>query len=178
MFRILIATLFVVHGLIHLLGFTKAFRLADVTQLAQPVTQVAGLFWLAAAALCLMAAGAMFFAPRWSWAFGAAAIVMSQAVIFTSWNDARFGSIPNVVLLVAVVYGFASRGPLSLRAEFERDLTAEWPSTNPESSRSITEADLSALPDPVQRYLRRAGVVGRSAVTDFRATWKGRMRST
>lgn len=178
MFRILIATLFVVHGLIHLLGFTKAFRLADVTQLAQPVTQVAGLFWLAAAALCLMAAGAMFFAPRWSWAFGAAAIVMSQAVILTSWNDARFGSIPNVVLLVAVVYGFASRGPLSLRAEFERDLTAEWPSTNPESSRSITEADLSALPDPVQRYLRRAGVVGRSAVTDFRATWKGRMRST
>jgi membrane protease YdiL (CAAX protease family) len=175
MFRILMSTLFVVHGLIHLLGFAQAFELADVTQLAQPVTEFAGLLWLAAAVLCFFAAGAMFFAPRWWWAPGAAAIVVSQTVILTSWDDARFGSIMNGVLMLAVAYGFASRGPLSLRSEFEHDVRLERPTTA--QAEAITEQDLASLPDPVQRYLRRSGVVGSPPVSDFRASWRGRMRS-
>jgi hypothetical protein len=82
-----------------------------------------------------------------------------------------------VVLLAAVLYGFASRGPLSLRAEFEHDLKRAWPSARSRSGGVIVEADLASLPDPVQRYLRRSGVLGRPPVTDFRATWTGRMRS-
>lgn len=177
MFRIPIAALFVLHGLIHLLGFAKAFGLADVPQLAQPVSEPAGLVWLVAAVLCVLAAAALFFAPRWWWVFGAAAILISQAVILTSWEDGRFGTVANVALLGAVLYGFASRGPLSLGAEFERYIKRVWPPVSLSSSALITDDDLASLPDPVQRYLRRSGVVGRPPVTDFRATFKGRMRS-
>ncbi len=177
MIRIGIAALFLLHGLIHLLGFAKAFGLADVAQLARPISHPAGLLWLAAAALSLLAAAALFFAPRWWWAFGAGAIVISQAAIFSSWGDAKVGTLANVVLLVAVGYGFASRGPLSLRAEFEHDLKRVWPSVQAASTGPVIEADLALLPDPVQRYLRRAGVVGRPPVTDFRATLTGRIRS-
>ena len=47
---VILVILLVVHGLIHLLGFVKAFGLAPVAQLTQPITRTAGAFWLAAAA--------------------------------------------------------------------------------------------------------------------------------
>ncbi|MET3808319.1 putative membrane protein YphA (DoxX/SURF4 family) [Nakamurella sp. UYEF19] len=176
MIRIAIAALFGLHGIIHLFGFLKAFDLAAIPQLAQPISHPMGLLWLAAAVLCLLAAAAIFVAPRWWWVPGAVAVVISEVVIVSSWGDAKVGTVANVLLLIAVGYGFASRGPLSLRAEFERDLARAWP--RPVARGPILEGDLALLPDPVQRYLRRAGVVGRVPVTDFRATWTGRMRAT
>ena len=45
-----------VHGLIHLLGFAKAFGLADLPQLAQPISRTWGALWLAAGMRVLAAA--------------------------------------------------------------------------------------------------------------------------
>jgi len=174
------AALFVVHGLILFMGFAKAFGLAEFSALTQPISHPAGLVWLAAAALCWVTAGALFLAPRWWWAVGASAIVLSQIVIVTSWTDAKFGTIITVLLLVAVVYGFASSGPLSLSTEFAHDLRqAIQNSTGPSSAPSpvVTEADLTSLPEPVQRYVRRSGAVGRPRVHDFRMSWTGRIRA-
>lgn len=159
-----------------LLGFVKAFGLADVPQLAKAVPHVSGVMWLLATLLSLAAAATLLTSPRRWWAIGAGAIVISQAVIFSSWADAGFGTIANVVLLVAVLYDFAARGPLSLHSEFGDHLKRVWPTT-PASQKVVTEADLGSLPEPVQRYLRRSAVVGRPLVNDFRATWTGRIRS-
>lgn len=108
----------------------------------------------------MVAAATLFFTPRRWWVFGAGAVVISQAVIFSSWGDAKVGTAANVVLLIAVLYGFASRGPLSLRSEFEHDLKRVRPSAQSSVRGPITEDDIAALPDPVQRYLRRSGAVG------------------
>ena len=177
MIRIAVAALFVLHGLIHFFGFAKAFKVAEVPQLVQPISEPMGLLWLVAGVLCVIAAGGLFLTPRWWWIVGAAAVATSQAAIFTSWQDASLGTLANVVLLGAVVYGFASRGALSLRREFERDVAREWPLMRSALTQAIVDADLISLPDPVQRYLRRAGVIGQPPVTDFRASWTGRMRS-
>jgi hypothetical protein len=40
--------LLVVHGLIHLLGFAKAVRLADLPQLTEPISPFLGAVWLLA----------------------------------------------------------------------------------------------------------------------------------
>ena len=162
-----------VHGLIHLLGFAKAFGLADLPQLAQPISRTWGALWLAAGMLVLAAAALLPLAPRWWWAVGAVAVVASQAVIFSSWGDAKFGTVANVLLLLGVAWGFAHRGPWSLPAEFERHLAL---ATTARSSEVLKEADLAALPEPVQRYIRAAGVVGQPRVRSFRATWAGRIR--
>ncbi|MGI8418165.1 MAG: DUF6544 family protein, partial [Nakamurella sp.] len=168
--------LFVVHGAIHLFGFAKAFELADIPLLAQAISRPVGALWAVAALLSLAAAAALFLLPRWWWAVGASAVIISQAVIVSSWQDAKVGTVLNVVLLVAVLYGGASRGPLSLRSEFERDLRRICPLQSSQHS-AVTEDDLALLPDLVGRYLRLSGVVGRPPVTDFRATWTGRIRS-
>jgi hypothetical protein len=174
MIRIAVAILFVLHGLIHLLGSAKAFGYADLPQLSQTASQPIGVLWLTAALLCLAAAAALFRTPRWWWAVGALAVLSSQAAIVMAWPDAMLGTVANMLLLVAVLYGFASRGPLSLRAEYEHRLERTWPWT---AEQHVTDADLAPLPDPVQRYLRRADVVGQPRVNDFRATWTGRIRS-
>jgi hypothetical protein len=174
MTRIAVAVLFVLHGLIHLAGFAKAFGYANLPQLTQTVSRPVGVLWLTATLLCLAAAATLFLAPRRWWAVGALAVLVSQAVIVTSWSDAMVGTVANVLLLVAVLFGFASRGPLSLHAEYEHHLEHAWTRT---AQLDVTEADLGPLPDPVQRYLRRAEVVGRPRVDDFRSTWTGRIRS-
>ena len=173
--RIAVAGLFAAHGLIHLLGFADAFSFVDLPQLTTQVPPAAGLWWLTAGLLCCAAASALFLTPRWWWVVGAAAVLMSQAAIATAWSDAGVGTAANAVLLVAVLYGFASRGPWSLRAEYERALATCWPE---QLAGPVTEADLAPLPDPVRRYLRRAGVVGQPRVLNFRATFTGRIRSS
>ncbi len=40
--RLLLSAIILVHGLIHLMGFAKAFDLGDMSQLTQPVSRPAG----------------------------------------------------------------------------------------------------------------------------------------
>jgi hypothetical protein len=164
----------VFHGLIHLAGFAKAFGLARLSQIEGPISRPMGLLWLVAGLLVLAAAALLPSAPRWWWLLGAAGLVLSQAAIIASWRDAKIGTAANVVLLLAVGYQFAARGPWSLRAEYARDLAAT--ATGPGSGEVLREADLATLPAPVQRYLRAAGVVGQPRVNNFHATWTGRIR--
>ena len=106
--------------MIHFLGAAKGFAWADVSQLKDPIRPGMGAVWLAAGALMVIAGVLLARRVRWWWIAGAIAIVASQAVIFTSWNDARVGSVANVVLLAAVVYGYAAQGPTSYRSDYRR----------------------------------------------------------
>jgi hypothetical protein len=153
----------VVHGLIHLLGFAKAFGIAELPQLTQPITPLLGVLWLIAGALFLATAASLFVWPRSWWVIGACAIVVSAFVIVPSWIDAKFGMVANLIALVGVVFGFLAQGPASLRAAYDRDMNRAVAHVAPVAS--ITDADLADLPAPVQRYLRATGVVGLRAST-------------
>jgi len=177
--RIAFTSLITVHALIHVMGFAKAFGLASLAQLKMPISRPMGVLWLVAAVLIITAALLLFAAPRWFWLVGLAGLVASQIAIVASWGDARFGTIANIVLLAAVIYGAFAWGPFGLRAEYER-LVRDGTSRMASSARppNITEADLAALPPLVQRYLRFAGVVGTPKVQGFRARMTGRIRGS
>jgi hypothetical protein len=171
----LVVVLLAVHGLIHVMGFAKAFGYAELPQLTQPVSRVMGVAWLAAGLLVVASAVMIVASPRSLWIVGAVALVISQAVIFSAWSDARAGTIVNVVLLVAVAQAWFSHGPQSFRAQFERDVAAGL--ARPLEAAVVTEVDLAPLPEPVQRYLRAAGVVGQPRVRNYRLRFRGRIRS-
>ena len=61
------ATFLVLHGLIHALGFAKAFGFAALPQLTQPISPFVGVLWLIDGLLFLAAAGSLFLWPRWWW---------------------------------------------------------------------------------------------------------------
>lgn len=177
--RIAFSALIAVHALIHLMGFAKAFGLAALTQLKIPISRPLGVLWLAAAVLILAALALLSAAPRWFFSVALAGLVASQFAIVASWGDARFGTIANVVLLAAAIYGSCAWGPFGLRAKYER-LVGDGISRLASSARpeTITEADLGALPPLVARYLRGAGVVGTPKVQGFRARMTGRIRGS
>ena len=171
---LMLALLLAAHGLIHILGFARAFQVANVPRL-QPISPMFGGLWLAAACLFLVAATALFVWPRGWWAIGAGAVIISTLVIVPAWPDAKFGMLPNGLVLIGVVVGFLVQGPFSLRREFDGDVDRAL--DRAAQAAPITEADLARLPDPVQRYLRVSGVVGRPRVRNFRVRMHGRIRS-
>jgi hypothetical protein len=172
--RWIVAVLLAAHGLIHLMGFAKAFGYAELLQLTRPVSQVMGVAWLAAGLLVVASAVTIVAWPRSFWIVGAVALVMSQAVILSAWSDARAGTIANVVLL-AVAQAWFTQGPQSFRAQFQRDVAAGL--ARPLEAPVVTEVDLAPLPEPVQRYLRATGVVGQPRVRNYRLRFRGRIRS-
>ncbi|MEO5745651.1 MAG: DUF6544 family protein [Terracoccus sp.] len=173
--RWIVAALVVAHGLIHLLGAAKGLGWAKVNTLSAPISPATGIAWLAAALFVATAGVLLALGTRSWWMISVIAAVLSQAVILTSWTDAKAGTVINVVLLAAVGYEFASQGPASYRAEYRRRAAAALDSPHPDTL--ITEADLALLPEQIASYVRRSGALGRPRVTTFRALIHGRIRS-
>ena len=96
------------HGLIHLLGFLKAFDLAQVNELTQEISRPLGFLWLIAAMLFIITAVAFALKKRWWWATAIVAALLSQILIFTAWQDAMFGSIANLIILVVALLQLGS----------------------------------------------------------------------
>src|SRR5215472_6154084 len=116
------AIFLVIHGLIHLFGFAKAFGLAELPQLHQNISLLAGVLWLIAAALFVAAAACLFLWPRAFWVIGALAIGVSFIVIAPSWSDAKLGAVANALAGIGVLFGFLTSGRFSLRGQFDRDV--------------------------------------------------------
>lgn len=172
--KIVLPILLVVHALIHLLGFAKAFSLAHLEQLSKPIGKPMGMLWLTAGFLFLLSA-VFFILKKDSWPLGIfIGVGISQTLIFLSWSDARFGTIANGIFLVVALVAL---GMQHFENSYVRDVHQAM-HANPVGGGSITEADLESLPGPVQGYLRYVGVVGKPKVYNVRIVFEGRMRDT
>ncbi|MBL8000442.1 MAG: hypothetical protein JNL05_00655 [Flavobacteriales bacterium] len=174
MLRIALALVLLLHGLIHLMGTAKAFGWAAVQALPRAIGRPTGVAWGVAALFFVLAGWRVFrHDDRW-WITGAMAVLLSQVLIVAYGREARWGTAANVVLLVAIAFGF---GVWQFRGAYERAVSAlqEQARTLPE--RPITEADLGTLPPPIQAYLRGAGVVGTLRPRSMRLTFHGTIRS-
>ena len=88
------------HGAIHLLGFVKAFGYADIKELKLPVSKKLGLIWLLSFLIFLLSAALLGLnSSSWTWV-ALFAVAVSQFAIITSWGDAKFGTIINILVLV------------------------------------------------------------------------------
>jgi hypothetical protein len=171
--RWFVVVVVVAHGLVDLLRAAKGLGWANGSQLTRPVSAAEGVAWLATAVLVVGAGLLLAMSVRWWWAVGA--VAASQAVIFTAWSDAWVGTGANVVLLLAVLYGYGSRGPRSYRAEFRR--RSQLALAEPVTAANVTEADLGALPEPVAAYVRQSGALTQAHVVSLHARISGRIRS-
>lgn len=93
------------HGSFHILGFVKAFNLLPVNQLKGNISKVNGVLWLISFLLFVTAAFQIILKLDW-FIFLFTGTILSQYLIFTSWQDAKFGTIANIILLIAILVGF------------------------------------------------------------------------
>lgn len=172
--KYIFAFITLIHGLIHLMGYTKAFNYAEINQLTQPISKNTGLIWLLAAALFLVAT-ALFLAKKDSWwKVAAVAVVVSQFLIINNWQDAKFGTIANVIILAFVIVGFFQT---KFKNEYRNEVKIGLAQTENLPKKMLTEADIKDLPEPVQNYIRYAGCINKPIVHNFRIDFSGKIRS-
>jgi hypothetical protein len=172
--KIFFIVLFIVHGLIHLFGFVKAFNLAQVNQLTQYISKPVGSLWLFVALLFILTTLLYYFEKDSWWIFGATAIIFSQILILFFWNDAKYGTIVNIILLLPIIVAFADNLPSS----YEKHFKAEVENGLERYSRPdiLTENDIKHLPSSVQKYIHNSGAVGKEKVQNFRAVFTGQIK--
>jgi len=174
MAKSIFSIIILIHGLIHLLGFFKAFGIGDVTQLTNQISRPAGVIWLIATILFLMAV--LTYVLNYSlWPYIAlTAVIVSQVLIFTAWGDAKFGSIANMIILLAALPAI---GHVMFNNQIEDEQIELIEQADRPSGRIITGEEFNHLPTIVQRWLHRSGVPGKPDVSFVRMKQTGEMRT-
>ncbi|MCL6461676.1 hypothetical protein SAMN05444372_11291 [Flavobacterium micromati] len=173
MLKYILSFFIVIHGLIHFIGFAKAFNFGTISQISKEISKPVGLLWLGTAFLFLFVT-ILFLLKKEAWMIvGITAIVISQLLIFAVWKDAKFGTIANIIILVAVLLNY---GSFHFEKSYHKDVHVNLQRTNTLEMDLLTETDLTALPEPVKRYLKYAGVVNKPKVKNMRIAFEGQMR--
>ncbi len=160
------------HGLIHFMGFAKAFHFAKIEQLTKDISKPLGILWLLTGLLFIISI-ALYLAKRDLWPFlTIVAVIISQILIFIFWKDAKFGTIANIIILMVGIVSWASN---NFESTYKKDVAKSF-SSIPKTFEVVKERDLAHLPKPVQNYLNYVGVVGRPKVHSFKITFEGEMR--
>ena len=110
-----ITALFVIHGLIHVMGFAGAFRLAEfqgasrtptdfvTADSGSPTLKVLGVVWIVALFAFLLAATLLLMDnPGWR-PTAVAAVFISMVPIALWWQSAPMGAVANALVLAAVL---------------------------------------------------------------------------
>ena len=115
------SALIFIHGAIHLLGFLKAFNLAQIEQLNVGISKLSGIVWLITFILLMTSGIAYLIKTDWWYIFSIIAVLLSTFLIITVWQDARFGLIANVIILTIAIVGYAT---LTFHNKYEKDVLA------------------------------------------------------
>ncbi len=174
MLRYLFAFILFAHGLIHLMGFVKAFKLADIQQLTQSISKPLGILWLVTAVLFIAAVALFLFQNNAWWMVAIPAVVLSQVLIFGAWQDAKFGTIANVIALLGIVVAIANWN-FQTTAQQEKEALLSKAKSQTEI---VTRDMLAGLPPIVQTWLERSNVIGKEKAQTVHLQQTGEMRTT
>ncbi len=107
------------------------------------------------------------------WLTAINALVISQYLIFTNWHDAKAGTIANVIILAIAIIGY---GTWHFSNKYKSEVQSFLPQTVFNTDSLLTERDIQQLPEPVKKYIRYAGAVGKPKVKNFKVEFTGQIR--
>ncbi|MCK0144915.1 hypothetical protein MWU78_04550 [Arenibacter sp. F26102] len=170
--RIALALLMIVHGLIHIVGFTKAYQFGSISQFTKEISRPMGILWFVSALLFIATTLGFVLKKDWWSLLGIVSVVISQSLIVTGWADAKYGTIANAIILIAVI---VSQCNLAFEGSYTKDVDAALKAVVP-IQEILNEKDLEPLPMCVQKYLAYVGAVGKPKVYNMKIVFKGEMR--
>lgn len=156
-----------IHGLIHLLGFVKGFGLKEVKELTLPITKPMGVVWLTAMLLFLTYGISESVYSKYAWLFGFIAVTVSQILIILFWKDAKFGTLPNILILLASLISY---GQFSFYKMVQQETDHLLNQNKKIENNIVREKDIEQLPEPVKNWLRNSGAVGKAFISVRKVT--------
>ena len=170
--RTAFAFLILIHGLIHVMGFAKAFQLAKIDKLSQSISKPMGMVWLLSVLLFLTVIVLFFLKKDWWSIIAIVAVIISQLLIIIYWKDAKFGTIANIMIVIPAIISLAA---YNFENSYEDDVENALKTSN-YTDEIITLQDINALPPIIQKYLNYVGVLGKPKVNNMKITFEGTMR--
>lgn len=162
------------HALIHFMGFVKAFELANLSQLPLQISKPLGLLWMVVGILFLHVFLLYHLEKAWWPFFGIAAVIISQVLIIISWHEAKFGTVVNLLILFAAV---PALGEFQFEEMLKREKVEFTDRLSTPSVEVITDNEISHLPQVVQKWMKRSGVIGKTKITYAHLQQSGEMRT-
>jgi len=104
MIRYIFGVFVALHGIIHLFGYSRSFHYSEIKNITRPKAKPVSLIWFSACILFILA-GVYFILDKslW-WKFTVIAVLLSQIAIFTSWKDAKYGTIVNILISLFLIW--------------------------------------------------------------------------
>jgi len=165
--RIALIILIGIHGIIHLFGFLKAFGISEFNAISQPISKAFGLIWLLTFVVYAITMTLLIFQSNLWWFCGFLAVIASQVLIFNYWSDAKFGTIANLIILVAVIIAYSNFNFKNKIVEERKKLFERSQAVN---EKVITKETISELPSIVQKWLINSGTIGKKPITNVHLT--------
>lgn len=156
-----------IHGIIHLLGFLKAYGIAEFNGIDQSISKVSGLFWLLTFLLLVVTMVLFIIRSDYWWALGFIAVAASQFLIFYYWSDAKFGTIANLIILLSTTLGYSN---YSFHNLIKKERIALINNSQTIQNRVVDTNDIKTLPPIIQKWLNNSEVVGKPIVSNVRLT--------
>ena len=156
-----LSTLIFLHAAIHLMGFVKGFKLAQIQSLSSEISATSAIFWFLAFALFVISVMGFLLEKNLWLVFAVLAVIISSVLIINTWSDAKFGMIPNIIVLVVVMISLSS---LSMNKMITRETDEILYAVKTSDPAIITDSDIQELPVPVQRWIQNTGMIGKPAI--------------
>ena len=178
MFRLIFTSVMILHGLLHMIGFSHEWNIGAHTpgkliDLSSHSSRTAGILWLLSGSLFLFAAVCYLLRREWYWIPTIAALLLSQTLIIMYWDDAKFGTLINAVFLIIVIHAAAANYfNITTRREI-KNLIGQ----SAASRILVTEEKIAGLPENVKQWLRSSGVVGKESPTLVKVLQRGTLRT-
>jgi hypothetical protein len=151
------------------MGFVKAFNFAEIKELTQPISKPLGLLWFITFLIFISAIIQYLLNNEYWWLTAIIGILVSQTLVITFWQDAKFGTIPNVIIFLVSIIALAT-------LNFDRNVSQEIDrmfSQNALKKQNIITADMIAhLPAPVQKWITNSGLIGKERIYAVRLKQK------
>jgi hypothetical protein len=171
--KIIVFIILLIHGGIHLLGFAKAFGWAETAQLTAEISKPMGIIWLLGTLLFLMSGLLLLLQVDW-WFFPATmAILLSSFLMISFWADAKYGLVPNLVILAIVGVSY---GSWHMDRMIQRETNQLFTTMDLSAGSLVAEADIQNLPVPVSRWLKTTGMIGKPKLKNGRVVQKALMK--
>ena len=173
MSKYIVIILIYIHSILHLLGFSKGYKLFEINKLSREINKTEAWCWLIVAVLFMFTALLYSVKKKLWWMTAFIAVIFSQTLIILNWEDAKYGSIINIFILIIAILAYTH---WSFYSSFNDEVKSNISQKTFKPEEILSESDISHLPELIKKYIHYTGVIGKPKVNNFKIEFSGNIR--
>ena len=155
------------------MGFVKAYNIFEIKELTGAISKSLGLLRILTFLVFLTAFIQYLIKNEFWWLTALIGILFSQTLIIIFWHDAKFGTIPNVLILIVSIIAL---GEFYFDRNVSREIDKLFSQATIKNHNTITSEMITYLPAPVQKWITNSGIIGKERTYAVRLKQKVQLK--